>query len=60
MSLKKGDIVTGEVIRLDFPNKGIVETNEGDRLTVKNVLPGQEILCRVKKTRKNKEEGTPL
>ena len=60
MSMKKGDIVSGEVIRLDFPNKGIVETNEGDRLTVKNVLPGQEILCRVKKTRKNREEGTPL
>ena len=50
--MKKGQTFTGKVIRLDFPNRGIVETDEGF-CTVKNVLPGQEITFTVKKTAKN-------
>ena len=40
--MKKGQILEGMVTRLDFPNKGIVETEEG-LCQVKNVLPGQKI-----------------
>lgn len=55
--MKKGQEVEGVVTRVDFPNKGIVLTDEGDEITVKNVLEGQRILCVIKKTRKGKAEG---
>ncbi len=55
--MKKGQLVEGVVTRVDFPNKGIVMTDEGDRLTVKNVIEGQRISCVVKKTRKDKAQG---
>ena len=38
--MKKGDVFEGKVLRMDFPNKGIVEA-EGERIVVKNALPGQ-------------------
>ena len=38
--MKKGDVFEGRVLRIDFPNKGIVEA-EGERVVVKNALPGQ-------------------
>ena len=40
--LKKGQIIEGTVERIDFPNKGIVVTEEGSCM-VKNALPGQKI-----------------
>ena len=66
--MKKGQIVSGVVERVDFPNKGVVLveelTQEGEKkctyCTVKNVIPGQEISFRVKKMRKGKGEGTLL
>ena len=57
--MKKGQILEGMVTRLDFPNKGIVETEEGI-CQVKNVLPGQKIRLAVQKKRSGKAEGRLL
>lgn len=54
--MKKGQIIEGIVQRMDFPNKGIVETQEGV-CVVKNALPGQRVRCAVNKVRKGKAEG---
>ena len=58
--MKKGESVTGIVERVDFPCKGLVKTKDGSFCTVKNVLPGQEVIFRVKKVRKGKGEGNLL
>ena len=58
--MKKGQQVEGVVTRVDFPNKGVVRTDEGDFITVKNVIEGQRVLCVIKKTRKGKAEGRLL
>ena len=57
--MKKGQIVEGTVQRVDFPNKGIVETEEGV-CVVKNVLPGQKIRCSIQKARNGRAEGRLL
>lgn len=57
--MKKGQILEGIVERVDFPNKGIVNTPEGI-CTVKNVLPGQKITLMVQKNRNKKAEGRML
>lgn len=57
--MKKGQIIEGMVERVDFPNKGIVNTAEGI-CTVKNVLPGQKITLMVQKNRNKKAEGRVL
>ena len=54
--MKKGQIIEGTVQRMDFPNKGIVEMQEGV-CVVKNALPGQRVRCAVNKVRKGKAEG---
>ena len=58
--MKKGQTYEGEVIRMDFPNKGIVEvkTDEGTELAqVKDALPGRRISFMVNKKRGGKAEG---
>ncbi len=57
--MKKGQIISGKVIRLDYPNKGIVETAEGN-CVVKNTLPGQQITLMINKIKKGKPEGRLL
>lgn len=57
--MKKGQVLTGVVERVDFPNKGIVVTPEGNCI-VKNVLPGQKITLAVQKKRNGKAEGRLL
>lgn len=57
--MKKGQIIEGTVERIDFPNKGIVKTEEGV-CVVKDVLPGQRIRVLVNKLRKGKAEGRLL
>ena len=57
--MKKGQVLEGIVERLDFPNKGIVQTEEGI-CVVKNVLPGQKISFMVQKKRSGKAEGRLL
>ncbi len=57
--MKKGQELTGIVTDVNFPNKGIVNTEEGP-VVVKNVIPGQKVLVRVLKLRKGKPEGMLL
>ncbi len=57
--MKKGQILTGIVERVDFPGKGIVNTEEG-QCTVKNVLPGQKVSFVVSKKRNGHAEGRLL
>ncbi len=57
--MKKGQVLTGIVDRVDFPNKGIVTTEEGV-CTVKNVLPGQKVTFVVQKKRNGRAEGRLL
>lgn len=57
--MKKGQILTGIVERVDFPNKGIVVTEEGS-CVVKNVLPGQKVTLVVQKKRNGRGEGRLL
>ena len=57
--MKKGQVLTGFVERVDFPNRGIVVTDEGN-CTVKNVLPGQKISFVVQKKRNGRAEGRLL
>lgn len=54
--MKKGQIYEGIVKRVDFPNKGIIEV-EGEKVIVKNCIPGQRISFAVNKVRKDKSEG---
>ena len=54
--MKKGQIVEGKIIRLDFPNKGVMEIEEG-KIIVKNTLPGQVVSCQINKVRKGRYEG---
>ncbi len=54
--MKKGQIYEGVVARVDFPNKGIVEL-EGEKVVVKNSIPGQKINFAVSKIRSGKSEG---
>lgn len=57
--MKKGEIYTGIVEKVDFPNKGTLMIG-GERVTVKNVLPGQKLEVMITKQRKGKCEGKVL
>ncbi|MCD7833817.1 MAG: class I SAM-dependent RNA methyltransferase [Lachnospiraceae bacterium] len=57
--MKKGQIMDGVVERVDFPNKGIVRTEEGT-VTVKNVFPGQKIRFAISKKRSGHAQGRLL
>ena len=54
--MKKGQIMEGTIEQIDFPNKGIVQTEEG-RVIVKNGIPGQKVRFMINKKRKNHAEG---
>lgn len=54
--MKKGQIYTGTVTKLKFPNKGIVESAEGTAI-VKDVIPGQRVSFSVTKKRGGHFEG---
>ena len=65
--MKKGEIYTGTVEYLDFPNKGIVKVEaaettgeESGKVIVKNTIPGQKIEFRVQKKRNGRCEGQLL
>ncbi len=57
--MKKKDILQGIVKKVEFPNKGIVETSEG-KVVVKGVLPDQKVSVIVQKVRKDRAEGKLL
>lgn len=57
--MKKGDIYEGIVEKIEFPNKGILHI-DGERVVVKNAIPGQKIQCVITKRRKGKSEARTL
>lgn len=57
--MKKGDIYEGTVEKIEFPNKGILHI-DGERVVVKNAIPGQKIQCVITKRRKGKSEARTL
>ncbi len=58
--MKKGQILEGVVQKVEFPNKGIVCTEDGECVIVKNSIPGQRLSFVVNKIRKGKVEGRLL
>ena len=57
--MKKGQVYEGSVVRVDFPNKGIVCVGD-ETAVVKNSLPGQKVKFSVNKVCKGKAEGRLL
>lgn len=57
--MKKGEIYEGEVSYVNFPNKAVIEHEDG-KVTVKNALPGQMVQYRVTKKKKGRAEGNVL
>ncbi|MBE5967302.1 MAG: 23S rRNA (uracil(1939)-C(5))-methyltransferase RlmD [Lachnospiraceae bacterium] len=57
--MKKGQVLEGMVERVDFPNKGIINL-DGDKIVVKNAIPGQKVRFAVNKVRHGKCEGKLL
>lgn len=57
--MKKGDIITGKVAEIKFPNKGIVKTADGD-VIVKCAITGQTVEARINKKRHGRTEGALL
>ena len=57
--MKKGEIYEGKVTEVNFLNKGKVECENGT-VTVKNVIPGQNIRFMINKKRSGKYEGRLL
>lgn len=58
--MKKGFRGEGRVERVDFPNKGIVVTEDGEQVIVKNSIPGQKVSFGVNKVKHGKAEGRLL
>ncbi len=58
--MKKGQVYSGVVENVAFPNKGIVRLEDGKVVVVKNVVPGQKISFSINKVRKGKGEGRLL
>lgn len=58
--MKKGQIAEGYVTEVKFPNKAVVQCEDGTVCIVKNGLPGQKVSFAVNKIRKGKAEGRLL
>ncbi|MCI8638930.1 MAG: 23S rRNA (uracil(1939)-C(5))-methyltransferase RlmD [Coprococcus sp.] len=58
--MKKGQVCDGRIEKVEFPNKGIVVTEDGTSVLVKNGVPGQKVRIVVNKIRKGIAEGRIL
>lgn len=58
--MRRGQHGTGIVENVEFPNKGIVRAEDGTKVIVKNVIPGQKVSFAVNKARHGKAEGRLL
>ena len=58
--MKKGQVIEGVIQRVDFPNKGILITEDGKQVAVKNGIMGQKVSVGIQKIRKGKCEGRLL
>ena len=61
--MKKGQIITGTITELKFPNKGILVCEDGEKMTkvvIKGTLPGQKVEAQVNKKRSGNCEARLL
>ncbi|PKM95182.1 MAG: 23S rRNA (uracil(1939)-C(5))-methyltransferase RlmD, partial [Firmicutes bacterium HGW-Firmicutes-1] len=58
--MKKKDWFEGIVEKVEFPNKGIVKIDDGEKVHVTNVIEGQKVKGVVTKKRKGKLTGVVL
>ncbi len=58
--MKKGQIGEGIITKADFPNKGILIAEDGEKIIVKNGVPGQKVRFSVNKKRNGRCEGRLL
>ena len=54
--MKKGEIYEGTVETVSFPNKGIIHI-DGEKVIVKNTIPGQKVRFMINKKRNGRCEG---
>lgn len=57
--MKKGEIYEGIIEKVDFPNKGYVNI-DGEKVIVKNGIPGQKVRFMINKKRSGRAEGRLL
>lgn len=57
--MKKGEIYEGVIEKVEFPNKGLVYV-DGQKVIVKNGIPGQKIRFMINKKRSGRAEGRLL
>ena len=57
--MKKGEIYEGIIEKVDYPNKGYVYV-EGQKVLVKNGIPGQKVRFCIHKKRSGRAEGRLL
>ena len=57
--MKKGEIYEGIIEKVDFPNKGYVHI-DGEKVIVKNGIPGQKVRFMINKKRSGRSEGRLL
>ncbi len=58
--MKKGEIGEGIIQKVEFPNKCMVLTEEGEKVIVKNGVAGQRVRFSIQKKRNGKCEGRLL
>lgn len=58
--MKKGEIGEGTIEKIDFPNKGLLHTQDGEKIIIKNSIPGQKVRFLLSKKRRGKCEGRLL
>lgn len=57
--MKKGEIYEGIIEKVEFPNKGYVNI-DGEKVIVKNGIPGQKVRFMINKKRSGRAEGRLL
>ena len=57
--MKKGEIYEGIIEKVDFPNKGYVNI-DGEKVIVKNGIPGQKVRFMINKFKRGNGEGRLL
>lgn len=59
-NMKKGTVSEGIIEKVEFPNKGVICTEDGEKVIIKNGVPGQKVRFLLQKKRKGKCEGRLL
>ena len=58
--MKKGQIYQGVCREIRFPNRAVIQTEEGETCVVDSALPGETVEIRVEKARNGRYEGRLL